>query len=304
MQMTTMWQQFSKDISDVVKTAANSIVAVDGRSGHTSSGIVWRRDTIITAAHAVRHENNIGIIAAPGGKPLTARLLGRDRGTDIAVLKLDREIEAQPAQFGSEPLSVGEVTVAIGRTRRGNIVASSGIISGLMGEWQVTRTRIDQFIRPDLNLYSGFSGGALLSSTGSSIGLNTSGLLRGKSITIPSSTVTRIAEEISAAGHVARPYIGLVMQPVQIPESLQKKAGVTNSAGLLVMHVESAGAAEQAGVLLGDVLVGMDGRAFTDLEDMSDVLAKKHPGQEVQTSLIRGGQSVQLTVRVGTRPSR
>jgi S1-C subfamily serine protease len=299
-----MWQQFSKEISDIVDKAGNAIVAVDGRSGHTSSGIVWRPDTILTAAHAIRHEANIGVIFGSGSS-VAARLVGRDRGTDIAVLKLDKEIQPQPAQFGeTKSLSVGQLAVAVARTRRGNIVASAGIISGLMGEWQVARTRIDQFIRPDLNLYAGFSGGALLDAAGSMLGLNTSGLLRGKPITIPSSTVSRIAEEIASTGHVARPYVGIVMQPVQIPESLQKKAGVNTGAGLLVMHVESAGPADAAGVLLGDILLDMDGRAFTDVDDVSEVLGQKGAGQEVQTSLIRGGQRLQLGIRVGNRPSR
>src|SRR5438093_11395923 len=135
-EMTTVWQELSKGISQVVEEAGKSIVAVDGRSGHTSSGIVWRRDSILTAAHAIRHEANIGVIFAPG-RSVVARLGGRDRGTDIALLKLDQDIEMQPVQFGStQELAVGELTVAVARTRRGIIVASAGIISGLMGEWQ------------------------------------------------------------------------------------------------------------------------------------------------------------------------
>jgi S1-C subfamily serine protease len=301
--MTTVWHQISKEISQAVEEAGKSIVAVDGRSGHTSSGIVWRRDSILTAAHAIRHDTNIAVIFATG-RSVAARLAGRDRGSDVALLKLDAEIEMQPAQFGdTNSLSVGELSVAVARTRRGNIVASSGVISGLMGEWQVARTRIDQFIRPDLNLYPGFSGGALIGAAGGVRGMNTSGLLRGKPITIPSSTVSRIAEEIVARGHVARPYIGLVMQPVQIPESLQKKAGVNAGAGLLVVHVESAAPADLGGVLLGDILVDMDGQGFTDLDDLYEVLVRKGAGQEVNTSLIRGGQRLQLTIRIGDRPS-
>ena len=302
--MTQLWQQLSKEISKAVEEAGKSVVAVDGRSGHTSSGIVWRRDSIITAAHAIRQDTNIRIVFAPG-RSVVARLAGRDRGTDLALLKLDEEIEMAPAQFGeTSSLSLGELSVAVARTRRGNIVASAGIISGLMGEWQVGRTRIDQFIRPDLNLYPGFSGGALVDSAGHVLGLNTSGLLRGKSITIPASTVSRVAEEIASRGHVARPYIGLVMQPVQIPESLQKKAGIDVAAGLLVMHVEPGGPADSGGVLLGDILLDMDGQAFSDLDDVYEALARKGVGQEVNTSLIRAGQRLQLTIRIGDRPSR
>ena len=302
--MTAIWQQFSKEISEVVKQAGKSIVAVDGRSGRTSSGLLWRSDLILTASHSIRRDANIAVIPGPG-RSVQARLAGRDRGTDIALLKLDREIESEPVQLGNtEALSVGELTVAVGRTRRGNIVASAGIISGLMGEWHVARTRIDQFIRPDLNLYPGFSGGVLLSAGGGVLGLNTSGLLRGTPITIPSSTLSRIAEEISSSGYVARPYIGLVMQPVPIPESLQKKADVTAAVGLLVMQVEPGGPADLGGALLGDILLDMDGNSFDDLDDVHDVLGKKGAGQEVRATLVRGGQKVQLTIRIGSSPIR
>jgi S1-C subfamily serine protease len=302
--MSSTFQQFSKEISEIVNQAGKSVVAVDGRSAHTSSGIVWHHDAVLTAAHSIRQEGNIRVIFA-AGRSVPARLAGRDRGTDLAVLKLNEEIEMEPVRFANTTsLAVGELSVAVARTRRGNIVASAGIISGLMGEWQIARTRIDQFIRPDLTLYPGFSGGALVDASGAVLGINTSGLLRGKPITIPSSTLTRVAEEILSTGHAAQPYIGLVMQPVQIPESLQKKAGVAVSAGLLVMHLEAGGPADTAGVLIGDLLLDMDGTAFDDLDDMSELLGRKGAGQEVETSLIRGGQRLQLKVRIGNRPSR
>jgi S1-C subfamily serine protease len=300
--MATTWQQFSKEITTIVNEAGKSIVAVDGRSGHTSSGIVWRGDYVLTAAHSIRSDSGIRIIPGPEAS-VQARLVGADRGTDIAVLKLEKDVKAVPVDFGgTSSLSVGDLSVAIARTRRGNIVASAGIISGLMGEWQVRRTRIDQFIRPDVNLYPGFSGGALLGADGTVLGLNTSGLIRGKPITIPSTTLARVAEEIAWKGHVTQPYVGLVLQPVQIPESLQKKAGVSATSGLLVMHVEAGGPADAAGTLLGDILVEMDSRTFDDLEDLHDVLHAKGAGNDVQATLIRGGQKVQVTIKIGARP--
>jgi S1-C subfamily serine protease len=192
--------------------------------------------------------------------------------------------------------------VAIARTRRGNIVASSGIIGGIMGEWQVGRTRIDQFIRPDLNMYPGFSGSALIGTAGGILGLNTTGLVRGKCITIPSSTLTRIADEILAKGHVVQPYIGLLMYPVQIPDSLQKKANVDSSAGLLVMHVESGGPAELGGALLGDIVLDIDGNPLDDLQQLQKQLGRKRIGTATQANVIRGGERIQLTIQIGERP--
>jgi len=300
--MNGILQQVSKEVSSAIAKVSGSIVAVDGRSGHTSSGIVWRKDLILTAAHAVRRDAAIGVILAPG-QTIVARLAGRDRSSDIALLRTDKEMDQPTMPFGdSASLSVGDFSIAIARTRRGNIVASSGIISGLMGEWQVGQTRIDQFIRPDLTLYPGFSGGALVDAAGNLMGLNTSGLLRGKPIAIPSSTLTRIAEEIAASGHVARPYIGLVMQPVEIPQSLRQSAGIESSTGLLVMNVEPGGPSDTAGVLLGDILMKLDGKAFDSLHDLQNLIAGKKSGDTAQLDLIRGGQRVEKIIKIGSRP--
>ena len=302
--MPSIWQQLSKEISEAVAQAGRSIVAVDGRGGRTSAGIVWRTEFVLTAAHTIRKEANIGIISAPG-KTVTARLAGRASGAGVALLKLDQPIEATPADLGGgAPLAVGELVVAVARTRRGNLVASSGILSGLMGEWQMGGTRIDQFIRPDLMLYPGFSGGALIGGDGKILGITTSGLLRGKPMAIPASTLTRIAEELSSKGHVATPYVGLLMQPVSIQESLKKQSGVQASGGLLVMHVEPGGPADRAGVFIGDILIELEGRSADDLEDLQQILRQRGVNQPLKTGVLRGGQKTELTITIGERPLR
>jgi S1-C subfamily serine protease len=223
--------------------------------------------------------------------------------TDLALLKLDQDVTAPPAEFGTTTaLAVGDFTVAVARTRRGNLVASAGIVSGLMGEWKLDRTRIDQFIRPDLMLYPGFSGGALVGAEGKIFGLNTSGLVRGKPITIPSSTVTRIVEGIATAGNAAQPYLGLVLQPVQISQTLQTSSGVKATTGLLAMHVQSGTAADAAGMFVGDILLEIDGKTLDDLGDLHDVLDNKSVGQEVVVTLLRGGKVIRSTIKLGVRP--
>jgi len=164
--------------------------------------------------------------------------------------------------------------------------------------------RIDQFIRPDLTLYSGFSGGALIGPEGKILGMTSAEFLRGRSIAIPSSTLVKVAEELSAKGHVATPYIGLVMQPVSIPEKLQKQSNVGASTGLLVMHVETNGPADTSGVFLGDILLDLDGHSFEDLGDLQIVLRRLGAGQNVKAVLLRGGNKIELTVNIGERPLR
>jgi S1-C subfamily serine protease len=302
--MQSTWQQLSKEISESVARVGRAVVAVDGGSGHTASGILWRSDLVLTAAHTIRQNADIHIIPR-SGYSVRAQLAGRGPGADVALLRASQEIGGDYAEFGdTTSLAVGEMVVAIGRTRRGNLVASSGILSGLMGEWQFGRTRIDQFIRPDLTLYSGFSGGALVGANGKILGMTTSGVARGRPITIPSSTLTRIAEELSEKGHLKTPYIGVVMQPVPIPESLQKTSGVTAATGLLAMHVEASGPADNAGILLGDVLVQLDEEPFDDLSDLQGIPRRSGVSQEVKAILIRGGQKVELTVKIGERPLR
>jgi S1-C subfamily serine protease len=302
--MQNIWQQLSQEITEGVAKAGRAIVAVDGRSGHTSSGIVWRAGFVVTAAHTVRSGANTSVIVT-GGRRVPASLAGRDHGADIAVLKIDEQVDSDITAFGdTTSLAVGEIVVAVARTRRGNIVASSGILGGLMSEWRTGRTRIDQFIRPDLTLYPGFSGGALVGAGGTILGMTAGGGWRGKPITIPPATLTRVAEELAAKGHVARPYVGLVMQPVPIPESLQKKAGMNVTGGLLVVHVEAGGPGDAGGILMGDILVDLDGQACDDVEDLHDVLLKRGANQEVKAALIRGGQKLELTIKIGERSVR
>jgi S1-C subfamily serine protease len=250
----------------------------------------------------VRRDTDIGVIGETG-KLVRGRVAGRASGAGIALLKLDQEIRAVPAEFGTtSALRVGDWVVAVARTRRGNIVASSGIISGLMGEWRAPGTRIDQFIRPDLTLYSGFSGGALIGPEGKILGMATAGLLRGKTMAIPGSTLTRVAEELLASGHMTTPYVGLVMQPISIPESLQKQSGVKAAGGLLVMHSEPGGPADKSGTLIGDILVDLDGHPANDIEDLQDVLRQRGVNQEVKDGLIRGGKKTHLPIKNGGRP--
>ena len=111
-----------------------------------------------------------------------------------------------------------------------------------------------------------------------------------------------MAEELASKGRLASPYVGLVMQPVTIPAALQNMSGVNAAAGLLVMHVEASGPAEAGGVLLGDILVSLDGQGFDALEDLQEILRRRGINEVVKGTVIRGGQKLELTLKIGERP--
>ena len=259
--MENIWGKLSNDLAEVSATAGKSVVAVHG-TRHPSSGIVIAKDAVVAASHAIRRDDEITVITAPGQK-LSARVAGRDPSTDLVVLRLQQPIEAPAVRWASTSnLRVGELVLALARTRRGHIVASSGILSGsINGSMRTWRGgEIDQFIRPDLTMYSGFSGGPLVNSQGELLGMNTAGLHR-SGITVPSATVQRVSAELLEKGGIQRPYLGLAMQAAPLPESLRTRLNLTASEGLLVVHVEPGSPADKAAIFLGDVLITLAGEA-------------------------------------------
>ena len=231
--------KYSDELAAAAAQAGPSVVTVYARRRIPSSGIYWCDGVVVTAEHTIRREDEIKVFL-PDGKRVAGQLAGRDPGTDLAVLKLESG-KTQVPQFGDPAqLKLANFVLALGRTRSGNLVASAGIIGGIGGEWRTWRGgRIDQSIRLDLELYPGFSGGPLVSVEGNVLGVNTNGLGRGRAVTIPVATVNRTVDELLEKGYIARPYLGVAIQPVAVPENLRAKLKSAPSGGLMVLHVEA-----------------------------------------------------------------
>jgi len=207
-----------------------------------------------------------------------------------------------PQLGDSTSLRLGHLVLALGRTRRGDLVASSGIIGGISGEWRNRRGgQLDQHIRLDLALYPGFSGGPLVNARGEVVGINTRGLAHGRAVTVPVATVNRVVEELLEKGHIARPYLGIAMQPVEVPDNMRSKLPTETRAGLLVMHVENGGPAEKAGVLLGDVLFEVSGKTVEHVDAIQDSLATARVGNVLQVRVIRAGEIKPVSITLGER---
>jgi S1-C subfamily serine protease len=296
--------KFSDELAAAATLAGQSVVTVYARRRMPSSGIVWRTGVVVTADHSIHREEDISLFLHPGER-VSATLAGRDPGTDLAVLKLNGG-DAQVPQFDDPAqLKLANLVLALGRTRMGSLVASAGIVGGLGGEWRTWRgARVEQSIRLDLELYPGFSGGPLVSAGGKVLGVNTSGLGRGRPITVPVATVNRTVDELLAKGYIARPYLGIAMQPVRIPENLAGKLKSSPSGGLMVLHVETNGPADKAGIVLGDVIVELGGNPAFDIANARELLATAKIGDRVTATVLRAGAPVELVVKLSERPVR
>jgi S1-C subfamily serine protease len=266
-----------------------------------SSGIEWKKGVIVTVHHGVQRDEDIKVLL-DGDRAVSAKLVGRDPSTDLAVLRTEEGTSGACQLGDSANLKLGHLVLALGRTRRGDLVASSGIIGGISGEWKNRRGgQLDQHIRLDLALYPGFSGGPLVNAKGEVVGINTRGLAHGRAVTVPVATVNRVVNELLERGHIARPYMGVAMQPVSVPDNARAKLPAETRVGLLVTHVENGGPAEKAGVLLGDMFFEVGGKAVEHMDALQDSIRSAKVGDVLQIKLIRAGEIMPVSITLGER---
>lgn len=289
--MTNELAALSNDLAAAVERAGKSVVAVHARPRFSSSGVIWRPGVIVTAEHTIRREEEI-TVTLPDGTDHPATLVGADAGTDIAVLKL-AEAAGETATLSSAELRPGYLALAIGRSENSGVNATLGIISAVSGGWRTWRGgRLDQYIRLDLTMYPSSSGAAVIDTSGAVIGIATSGLSRIAGLAIPGSTINRVTDEILSRGRVARGYLGVGLQPVNVTD---------HQKGLIVLSVEQGGPADKAGLLVGDILLSLGGKTVTDTGDVQTALESVAVGQAIEAALLRGGAARQVTITVGER---
>ena len=294
----------SDNLADIVGRVGQSVVAVHGRHRVPSSGVIWRHGVVVTAAHTIRREDGIEVTLADG-RTVAAVLAGLDLGTDLAVLKLDG-VDLDPVEAGdAHSLKPGHLALAVARTDELGISTDFGVIGSTGGAWRTWRGgQLDAFVRLDGGLRPGFSGAALADMHGQVVGICTSALMRGPGMVIPGVTVDRVSDELLAKGRISRGYLGVGTQQVRLPDAWVSKMNVSFSSGLLISSLAAGGPAEQAGVLIGDVLIELDGKPCRDMDDLYAALGSTSIGQQLQIALIRGGERQASSVTVGERPQR
>lgn len=290
----------SDQLADAVERAGRAVVQVNGRPRRPSSGVVYAPTLVLAAEHAIEREDDLTVETA-SGPPLAAQLVGRDLASDLAVLRVPG-LGTEPAQVASMPARVGQFALAVGRPAGRELMASIGIVSAIGGPVRTRGGMLDQYIRTDATPYPGFSGGGLIDARGAVLGILTTGLAGGAALAVPASLAWRLAEPLARQGYVPRGWLGIGSQPVRIPAG--QRAGRGHETGLLIVELAPESPALRGGLLLGDILVTLNGQAVDDGEALQALLGGERVGRTVVIQVLRGGTLVTLEVTVGQRPGR
>lgn len=297
--MTNPLTDLSNALTSAVEKGGASTLLVDARKRYPASGIAYAEDLVLTADHVVTRDEGIKVIL-PDGRSLEATLAGRDPGSDLALLRLS-EKALTPAQT-SDSVKTGQLVLALGRPNERGMQASWGIVTAISGPARTHRGGLlDEFIQTETTPYPGFSGGPLVNAEGEVLGLNTSGLTPGSSLTIPVKVAWRIADALAKHGTVKRGYLGVRTQPVEIPEAARTALKREQAGGLLVLWLEEGGPAQKGGLFVGDTIVAVGGGPVSEPDDLFAALHSDTVGKSIAVEVLRGGKPESVDVTVGER---
>lgn len=291
-----MLNQLSNEIAGIVAAAAPSVVQVEGHS-RAASGLAYADDVVVTTARAVG-ENEHPRVRRSDGETVDAAIAGWDPATRLVVLRAEG-LKLPPLSAGQPP-QVGEIAIALARSWSNSITATAGLVSVIGGPLRTGRRRqIEQVIRTSAPMHEGFAGGALLGADGRLLGVTTAAAIRGLGVVIPADIAWSTAAELLRRGTLKRGYLGIVAQPARVSEK-QKGVAATDRA-LLVVGVKPGTPADEAGLLVGDLLLSLDGHALASPDELFDLLIGDRVGTRVGVKVLRGTTAVDTEITVADR---
>ena len=290
----------SDEMAGAVERAGQSLARVEARRSNPASGIVWSADGFIVTAHHVIERPDTIQVALADGRELAATLVGRDPGSDLAVLRVEASDLTPAPRDDGNTARVGHLALAVARPH--GLAATIGVVSTVGGPWRTWRGgQIEQLIQTDAPFHPGFSGGGLIDASGNLLGVISSQLGRGLNLAVPTALAEGIVATLTKHGQVRRGYLGVGMQPVALPASLRERLGMGQETGLLVVTVEPNGPADQGGLLLGDIIIGLAGQAVGGIDELQARLSGDRIGQATPTRIIRGGAIEERSISIGER---
>jgi S1-C subfamily serine protease len=295
---------YSRAVMSAVERAAPSVVhvsvrAADRRGEGGGSGLVLTPDGFLLTNSHVVHGALATTVALADGSRWPARLVGDDPESDLAVLRVEAPGLVPVARGDSRSLRVGQLVVALGSPYGFQATVTAGIVSALGRSLRTASGRlVENVIQTDAALNPGNSGGPLVDHRGAAVGVSTAAILPGQGLcfAIPFHAAERVAAALIRDGRVRRARIGIGGQTVPVPRALARHHGLASDGGVKVLSVESGEPAAEAGVVRGDVIVGLDGQPVTDVDDLQRLLGEPAIGRSVRVELLRLTEKLELVV--------
>ena len=292
--------RLSAAVSARVAAAAPVLAAIDAGRGRRLGGILWRTGVVVTSRQALPEAERYAVVSG-GGETRPATLAGDDPGTNVAVLRLEGEAARVPALTRAGEQQPGMLALLVGAGEGGRPTARLATVHATGPAWHsLAGGRIDRLLRLDGRLGQAEEGGPVLDAGGGLLGMSTAGP-RGRALVIPHETVERVLDPILREGRVGRAWLGLGLQPVEIPAALREAAG--RDSGLMVVGLAAGGPAERAGVLPGDILLAFDGVPVDRPRGLAALLGAERIGREVELRVMRAGAVSTVALTPAPRPA-
>ena len=296
---------YSTAVVDAVEGVGPAVVRVERERGG-GSGVVFTPDGfVLTNSHVVHGARQLAVTLSDG-RGLRADIVGDDPHTDLAVLRVDGTSLPCARLGDSRRLRVGQIAIAIGNPYGFHHSATAGIVSGLGRSLRARSGRlIDDVIQTDAALNPGNSGGALVTSRGEVVGINTATILpaQGLCFAVASNTARFVATRLMTDGRIRRSYIGVGGQNTPVPREQARANGLAATSGVLVLSVEPGSPASRAAVAEGDVIVSLGDSPMGGVDDLHRFLTEERIGVGLPLTALRRGKRVCLTIVPAEAPA-
>ena len=292
---TQLLQSFSNAVTELADNVSSSVVSVNaGRRGGT--GMVWSEDgLVVTASHVVGHHPT-PTVTLQDGREVQAKVIGRDPYTDVALLRAEASGLA-PVEPGSvDGVKVGQFVLALANASGRRVWATSGMVTGHRRSMRVFwGVMIEDAVVSDAKLNPGYSGGPLVDASGRLLGMNVA-YFSGRGIAVSVGSLKETVAKISKDGRVKKGFLGVVVEPIGLPEEVAKSPEVGQDEGLLVRAVEAGSPAKAAGVAIGDIILQLGGVRATDEYELHKALTGDVAGKQVGLHILRAEKVAELRV--------
>lgn len=289
---------FSSGLAEMIEQAQASVVQVRRGDRGAGTGVIWQaKGGIITNHHVIAHAGSKILVELRDGRTLEAQIVDSDPTLDVALLNVPADDLTAVPFADSSKLRVGELVFAIGNPWGQRGVVTAGIVSALSKVKMRNSNRQLEYIKSDVRLAPGNSGGPLLNAQGHVIGINAMIMGGDLSVAIPSNVVSTWVAQLP----LARITLGVQIQPAELPTKIQQELANEQTLGLLVVGIVEGGLAELAGLLVGDVLIDIENKPLGDAATLRAVLVQNSSQETVRLRVLRGGVVQEIHVALSTQ---